>query len=137
MKQAVVLVGGLGTRLGARARLVPKPLQEVAGRPFLDYVLDELARYPTIEEILLLAGHLAGQVVERYESKRWRNSRISVVSEPAQFGTGGALKHAASLLDREFLLMNGELAVRFQHARPRGQNRGQLSHRTRRAEAGS
>lgn len=108
LKQAVILVGGLGTRLGERTRLVPKPLLEVAGRPFLDYILDELSRYPAIQEILLLAGHQAGQVVDRYEAKRWRNSTISVTAEPAQLGTGGALKHAATRLDRQFLLLNGD-----------------------------
>lgn len=108
LKQAVILVGGLGTRLGERTRLVPKPLLEVAGRPFLDYILDELSRYPAIQEILLLAGHQAAQVVDRYEAKRWRNATISVMSEPAQLGTGGALKHAAARLDRQFLLLNGD-----------------------------
>ena len=108
LRQAVVLVGGLGTRLGERARLVPKPLLEVAGRPFLDYILDELSRYPTIEEILLLAGHQAGQVVDRYEGRRWRGATISVVSEPAPFGTGGALKHALSRLEGRFVLLNGD-----------------------------
>jgi D,D-heptose 1,7-bisphosphate phosphatase len=108
VRQAVILVGGLGTRLGERTRLVPKPLLHVAGRPFLDYILDELSRYPAIQEILLLAGHQAGQVVDRYEAKRWRNATISVMSEPAQLGTGGALKHAAMRLDRQFLLLNGD-----------------------------
>ncbi|WP_300177857.1 HAD-IIIA family hydrolase [Bradyrhizobium sp.] len=108
MKQAVVLVGGLGTRLGERTRLVPKPLLEVAGRPFLDYVLDEISRYPAIQEILLLACHRAGQIVDRYEGKRWRNAAISVISEPAQLGTGGALKHAAAQLDQQFILLNGD-----------------------------
>ncbi len=108
LKQAVILVGGLGTRLGERARLVPKPLLEVAGRPFLDYILDELSRYPTIQQILLLAGHQAGQVVDRYEGKRWRGATVSVVSEPAPLGTGGALKHAVSRLENRFLLLNGD-----------------------------
>jgi D,D-heptose 1,7-bisphosphate phosphatase len=108
LRQAVILVGGLGTRLGERTRLVPKPLLEVAGRPFLDYILDDLSRYPTIQEILLLAGHQAGQVVDRYQGKRWRSATVSVVSEPFQCGTAGALKHAASLLDSKFLLMNGD-----------------------------
>jgi D,D-heptose 1,7-bisphosphate phosphatase len=108
LKQAVILVGGLGTRLGERTRLVPKPLLEVAGRPFLDFILDELSRYPTIQEILLLAGHQAGQVVERYEGRRWRGATVSVVSEPAPFGTGGALKHALSRLESRFLLLNGD-----------------------------
>jgi D,D-heptose 1,7-bisphosphate phosphatase len=108
LTQAVVLVGGLGTRLGEKTRHVPKPLLEVAGRPFLDYLLDELSRYPTIEQILLLAGHQAGQVVERYDGKRWRGATVSVLSEPAQLGTGGALQHAASKLESRFLLLNGD-----------------------------
>ena len=108
LKQAVILVGGLGTRLGERTRSVPKPLLEVAGRPFLDYILDELSRYPTIQEILLLAGHQAGQVIERYEGRRWRGAMVSVISEPAPLGTGGALKNAASRLESRFLLLNGD-----------------------------
>ena len=108
LKQAVILVGGLGTRLGEMTRLVPKPLLEVAGRPFLDYILDELSRYATIQDILLLAGYQAGQVIDRYDGKRWRGARVSVISEPAQLGTGGALKHAADRLDAKFLLLNGD-----------------------------
>jgi D,D-heptose 1,7-bisphosphate phosphatase len=108
LKQAVILVGGLGTRLGERTRLVPKPLLEVAGRPFLDYILDELSRYPTIQDIVLLAGHQAGQVVDRYEGRLWRGASVSVVSEPTPLGTGGALKHAAPQLDSRFLLLNGD-----------------------------
>jgi D,D-heptose 1,7-bisphosphate phosphatase len=80
----------------------------VAGKPFLDYILDELSRYPAIESIVLLAGHRAEQVVERYEGRRWRGAAVSVVSEPAQLGTGGALKHAASLLENKFFLLNGD-----------------------------
>jgi D,D-heptose 1,7-bisphosphate phosphatase len=108
LKQAVVLVGGLGTRLGDRTRSVPKPLLEVGGKPFLDYILDELARYPDIQSILLLAGHRAEQVVDRYDGRRWRNASVSVVSEPAQLGTGGALKHAAPWLESKFFLLNGD-----------------------------
>ena len=108
LKQAVVLVGGRGTRLGERTRSVPKPLLDVAGKPFLDYILDELSRYPTIESIVLLAGHRAEQVVGRYDGRRWRGASVSVVSEPAQLGTGGALKHAASRLEDKFFLLNGD-----------------------------
>lgn len=108
LKQAVILVGGLGTRLGEMTRHVPKPLLEVAGKPFLDYILDEVSRYPTVQDIVLLAGHQAGQVVSRYDCRRWRGATISVVCEPAPLGTGGALKHAASRLESKFLLLNGD-----------------------------
>lgn len=108
LTQAVILVGGLGTRLGERTRAVPKPLLEVGGKSFLDYILDEVSRYPTIEKILLLAGHRAEQVVERYEGRAWRRAAISVTCEPTQMGTGGALKHAAARLEPQFLLLNGD-----------------------------
>ncbi|WP_128926857.1 HAD-IIIA family hydrolase [Bradyrhizobium guangxiense] len=108
LRQAVILVGGLGTRLGERTRLVPKPLLEVAGRPFLDHLLDELTRYPTVEEVVLLAGHRADVVVEAYHGKRWRHASVTVVCEPAPCGTGGALKHAAGVLQDRFFLLNGD-----------------------------
>lgn len=108
LRQAAILVGGLGTRLGERTRLVPKPLLEVGDRPFLDYLLDELTRYPTIEEIVLLAGHRAEVVVEGYHGKRWRGAMVTVVCEPSPCGTGGALKQAAAALDERFFLLNGD-----------------------------
>jgi len=108
LKQAVILVGGLGTRLGARTKLLPKPLLDAGGKPFLDYLLDEVSRYPTMERILLLAGHRAEQVVERYDGRTWRCASVSVVCEPTQLGTAGALKHAAAQLDPQFVLLNGD-----------------------------
>lgn len=108
LRQAVILVGGLGTRLGEWTKQVPKPLLEVAGKPFVEYIFDELSRYSTIRSILLLAGHRAEQVVQRYDGKSWRGASISVVTEPTQMGTGGALKHAAEKLEPQFFLLNGD-----------------------------
>ncbi len=108
LKQALILVGGLGSRLGERTATVPKPLLEVGGRPFLDYLLEEVARYGTFERILLLSGHLGNQVSERYDGKRWRSSKIKVVREPGPLGTGGALLNVRDLLDPVFLLLNGD-----------------------------
>ncbi len=108
LRQAVILVGGLGTRLGERTRATPKPMLDVAGRPFLDYLLDEISRYSSIESILLLAGYRAEQVAERYHGKRRRGARIEVAQEPAPLGTGGALQHSAAALQPRFLLLNGD-----------------------------
>ncbi|MBM7484093.1 D,D-heptose 1,7-bisphosphate phosphatase [Bradyrhizobium sp. USDA 3686] len=108
LRQAVILVGGLGTRLGERTRCSPKPLLEVGGRPFIDYLLDELTRYPTIQEIVLLAGYRAEAVVKAYHGKRWRGASVTVVCEPYPCGTGGALKHAAGVLQNRFFLLNGD-----------------------------
>src|SRR5437868_11188365 len=63
LRQAVILVGGLGTRLGERTKTTPKPMLPVGGRPFLDTLIDEIARYDAFDEILLLAGHKAGSIL--------------------------------------------------------------------------
>lgn len=107
MRQAVFLVGGLGTRLKHHTKATPKPLIEVGGRPFLDCLLDEAACHG-FTDILLLAGHFGEQVTARYDGVPWRDSRIRVLREPAPLGTGGALRFAAPHLAPDFLLANGD-----------------------------
>jgi D,D-heptose 1,7-bisphosphate phosphatase len=107
LKQAVLLVGGLGTRLKERTQAVPKPMLEVGGRPFLEYLLDETARHG-FSDILLLAGHLGEQISARYHGQQFRNSLVHVSREPEPYGTGGSLRFAAGLLDDYFLLANGD-----------------------------
>ena len=107
LNQAVFLVGGLGTRLKDRTRATPKPLLEVGGRKFLDYLLDEAARHG-FTEILLLAGHFGQQVADLYDGRDWRGARIKVLCEPEPLGTGGALRFALPHLANQFLLANGD-----------------------------
>ena len=107
LNQAVFLVGGLGTRLKDRTRDTPKPLLDVGGRPFLDYLLDEAARHG-LTEILLLAGHFGQQVADLYDGRDWRGARIKVLREPEPLGTGGALRLALPHLADQFLLANGD-----------------------------
>jgi D-glycero-D-manno-heptose 1,7-bisphosphate phosphatase len=108
LKQAVILVGGLGTRLGERTKATPKPMLPVGGRPFLDTLIDEIARYDTFEEILLLAGHQAESIQACYAGTVRRRARLKVSLEQAPLGTAGALVHAADLLHEHFLLLNGD-----------------------------
>lgn len=107
LRQAVCLVGGRGTRLGALTDATPKPLLEVGGRPFLDYLIGEANRFG-LERLLLLAGHNAEEVVRRYEGRTVGGLSISVVVEAAPAGTAGALANAAAHLDPAFILMNGD-----------------------------
>ncbi|EJN12812.1 histidinol-phosphate phosphatase family protein [Bradyrhizobium sp. YR681] len=106
-KQAVVLIGNADARPGALVQPIPAPLQDVAGRPFLDYLLDELSRYPTIEEILLLTGRDVEDVAERYHGRRWRGASLSVVAASSDCGSAGALTYAAERLQARFYLLNG------------------------------
>lgn len=108
MRQALILVGGRGTRLGTLARDTPKPLMPIAGdKRFLDYLIEDIARHG-VEEIILLAGHLAETVEARYAGATIRGARISVVREPEPAGTAGALRYAADRLDDVFLMTNGD-----------------------------
>jgi D,D-heptose 1,7-bisphosphate phosphatase len=109
-EQCVVLVGGLGTRLGALTTDMPKPLLAVAGRPFLEYLLLEVARFG-FKRVLLLAGFRADQVA-RYladsDIARRLRLEIDLLAEDKPAGTGGALWHARERLDEYFYLLNGD-----------------------------
>jgi D,D-heptose 1,7-bisphosphate phosphatase len=108
VRQAVFLVGGKGTRLGALAAQTPKPLLEIApGLRFLDVVLEEAARHG-FDDIVLLAGHLGTQVQAAYDGRTIRGAKVRVVVEPSPLGTGGALHFARDLLATLFVLGNGD-----------------------------
>jgi D-glycero-D-manno-heptose 1,7-bisphosphate phosphatase len=113
IEQAVFLVGGRGTRLGALTAGKPKPLLEIAGAPFLDRLIENVARFG-VRRILLLAGYLGEQIQARYRC--WGELRgldIACVVEQEPAGTGGALLGAADDLDPEFLLCNGDSVLDF------------------------
>jgi D-glycero-alpha-D-manno-heptose 1-phosphate guanylyltransferase len=110
VRQCVILVGGLGSRLGDLTRETPKPMLPVAGRPFLDHLLAKASRHG-FTRVLLLAGHGASvieQHLARSELSGWTGLDIAVAVEPTLLGTGGALTHARSRLDDAFLLVNGD-----------------------------
>ena len=110
ISQCVILVGGLGTRLGALTRTTPKPLLPVGGKPFLDLLILRAARF-AFTDIVLLAGHLGDQVLARYAGDHritGRDVRVRVVVEREPAGTGGALRYLDGVADDYFLLMNGD-----------------------------
>ena len=108
IRQAVILAGGKGTRLGAITQAIPKPMLPIAGeRPFLDYLIEMIERHG-YEDIVLLAGYL-GEVLEAaYDGRRVGDARIRVFREKAPLGTAGALTVARQTLEPSFLMMNGD-----------------------------
>lgn len=110
VRQCVILVGGLGSRLGDLTRETPKPMLPVAGRPFLDHLLAKASRHG-FTQVLLLAGHGA-PIIEQHFAKSELGIRlglnIAIAVEPTLLGTGGALAHARDRLDDAFLLVNGD-----------------------------
>jgi len=106
--QALFLVGGKGTRLGALSATTPKPLQEIApGVRFLDLLLLNASRMG-FTDLVLLAGHLGEQVEAAYQGKRLGESAVRVVREREPLGTGGALRQVEDLLEDRFVMMNGD-----------------------------
>lgn len=105
--QAVCLVGGRGTRLGALTDNAPKPLLPVGGRPFLDYLIHEARRFG-LQRLLLLTGYQSEEISRRYEGRQFGSLSVDVVVEPSPAGTAGALANAAPRLDETFFLLNGD-----------------------------
>jgi D,D-heptose 1,7-bisphosphate phosphatase len=79
----------------------------VAGRPFLDTLIDEIVRYDAFEEILLLAGHQSERVLARYSAAVRGRARLTIALEQEPLGTAGALARAINRLQNRFLLLNG------------------------------
>ena len=107
IRQAALLVGGRGTRLGSLTETMPKPLAPVAGRPFLDWQIEDVARYG-VTRISLLAGYKAEQIVGRYAGRTILGATLEVLVEPEPLGTAGAIRLFADRLDDSFFLMNGD-----------------------------
>jgi hypothetical protein len=107
-EQAVILVGGLGTRLAELTKNHPKPLLTVGDAPFLDELIWRLERYG-FRRLLLLAGHRAekftGYMAQYFQDK---SIDVELLVEPHPLGTAGALRFAADKLDRSFYLLNGD-----------------------------
>ncbi|MGD9781295.1 MAG: sugar phosphate nucleotidyltransferase [Kiritimatiellia bacterium] len=106
--QAVILLGGKGTRIAAQFPDVPKALVPVAGRPFLEWQLDWL-KTNGVSRILLAAGYKA-DVLERYLAARPADGlNVSLSREPRPLGTGGALKFVEPQLASDpVLVLNGD-----------------------------
>lgn len=108
--QAVVLAGGLGTRLRSRVADRPKPMALVAGRPFLEYVLDWLDA-GGCTSVALATGYLS-EMIESHFGARYRGMAITYSREESPLGTGGAIVQALAQLPSEpTLVLNGDTWV--------------------------
>jgi D-glycero-alpha-D-manno-heptose 1-phosphate guanylyltransferase len=110
--KAIVLCGGLGTRLGSLTQSTPKPLVAVAGRPFLEYVLDQLAG-AQVDEIIL-AVSFQWEKIHAAIGDRWQDVKVSYSIEQAPLGTGGAIRQAMIQTGlSEALVVNGDTLLKF------------------------
>jgi D-glycero-D-manno-heptose 1,7-bisphosphate phosphatase len=87
-------------------------LLEVAGRPFVDWIIGEVARHG-FDRVLLLGGHLGACLHGHYDGPLSTGAEISVIVEAKPQGTGGALRSARLMLDDTFLVCNGDSLFAF------------------------
>jgi len=107
--KALLLVGGLGTRLRSTVPALPKPLATIGDRPFLELLVRQLARQG-ICNLVMCTGYLAEQIEETFGEGRDFGAAIEYSKETVPLGTAGALKAAQRYVqdDPEFLVLNGD-----------------------------
>lgn len=113
--QAVILAGGLGTRLLPLTEIVPKPMVMVGRAPYLQHQLKLLADQD-IRDIVLLTGYLGERIESHFGDGGSMGLRIRYSREPSPLGTGGALRLARELLQDSFLLIYGDSYLPIQYA---------------------
>jgi mannose-1-phosphate guanylyltransferase len=106
--QAVILVGGEGTRLRPLTSTVPKPVVPLVDRPFIVYMLEWLKRHG-VDDVILSCGFLATSVRNVLGDGSQLGLRLRFVEEPEPRGTAGALKYAEPFLQERFLMLNGDV----------------------------
>jgi mannose-1-phosphate guanylyltransferase len=110
--QAIVLVGGEGTRLRPLTDATPKPALTLVDRPFLAYMVEWLAGHG-VDEVVLACGFEPGRLREALGEGDRSGARLTYVEEPEPLGTAGAFRFAAEQLgdrlDERFLALNGDV----------------------------
>jgi NDP-sugar pyrophosphorylase family protein len=107
--KAVLLVGGMGTRLREAVPSTPKPLAPVGNRPFLELLIRQLVGQG-IRHLVMCTGYLADRIESEFGDGRKLGATIEYSEEPEPLGTAGALKFAQRYLQTlpDFLVMNGD-----------------------------
>ena len=108
MLPVAILAGGLATRLRPITESIPKALVEVAGKPFIEWQLEFLARQG-IDRVVICAGYLADQIIATIDNGSQFGLEITYsLDGPRLLGTGGALRQALPILGSEFFVLYGD-----------------------------
>ena len=106
--EAMILVGGKGTRLLSVVSDRPKPMAQVAGRPFVEWLL-EMLREQGVRRAVLCTGHLADLVEAHFGDGSCWDMELRYSRDPFPLGTGGAVRHALDQIEGErFFVLNGD-----------------------------
>src|SRR5580765_3395154 len=104
---AIVLAGGFGTRLQAVVKDIPKPMAPVAGKPFLQYLLQYLSRQ-RIEKVILAVGY-RWEIIRDYFGDSFDGMELKYSVEREPLGTGGGILTAINTSnENEYIVLNGD-----------------------------
>jgi mannose-1-phosphate guanylyltransferase len=105
--KAIILAGGLGTRLRPLTDNTPKPLLPIKGIPIIEHAILNLKKHD-IKDIILSIGYQAEKIKEYFKNGQKWQVNIEYAIEDQPLGTGGAIKKAAQELDETFVAINGD-----------------------------
>jgi glucose-1-phosphate thymidylyltransferase len=102
--KVIIPLAGKGTRLRPHTLTVPKPMLRVAGKPVMDYVLDDVRKLGDVDEVIYITGHLK-EAVELHAKSAYPDMKASFIEQQVQDGTAGAVGLARSRVDQPVLII--------------------------------
>jgi len=104
--KAVILAGGLGSRISEETKLKPKPMVEIGGKPIIWHIMKIYSFYG-INDFIICCGY-KGEKIKKYFAENNENWNISCVDTGLETMTGGRLKRVQNLIDDTFCLTYGD-----------------------------
>lgn len=101
--KVIIPLAGKGTRLRPHTHTVPKPMLKVAGKPVMDYVMEDVAKLHGVEQVVYITGHLK-EKVEAYAKEHYKFPGV-FVEQKVQDGTAGAVELARPYVDQPVLII--------------------------------
>jgi len=102
--KVIIPLAGKGTRLRPHTHITPKPMLRVAGKPVMDYILEDLRRLGNVEQIIYITGHLK-EKVEAHARKEFADIPSVFIEQRVQDGTAGAVALAREHVDQPVLII--------------------------------
>ena len=114
--KTIILVGGMGTRLQSVVKDVPKPMADINGKPFLEYLMQNMLNFGTTE-FILCTGY-KHEVIIDYFKDNFKGIPVKYSIEEELLGTGGAIKQAFDMFEIDnAIVLNGDTFVKMDYAK--------------------
>ncbi|HEX4682348.1 MAG TPA: sugar phosphate nucleotidyltransferase, partial [Gemmatimonadaceae bacterium] len=101
--KVIIPLAGKGTRLRPHTHITPKPMLKIAGKPVIDYVMEDLERLGDVEQVIYITGHLK-EKVEEYARKTYPFPSV-FIEQKVQDGTAGAVALAKDYIDQPVFII--------------------------------